>query len=375
MARQFDRSALPPLSKAFRPRALVSDENGQARAVREVRRLAESLRREGSLPFYSMRALATALGVSLRTMALAFEQLEREGLLVRLRGSHTRLMGTAARPLRPVAGVVGMPVWLYGLRHFMYRRTFAHGLGDTLWPHALTVDTILYWENEDRSPDFADRLLRHHMDMAVWFQPQRHNQDAIGFLKDHGVPCLIISDRENPCGLPARIEIDWEPAYGQVLRDWKTRRGVRRVILVEGDPETAPRLRFFDSIARRHGLACERRKSSHKLAGELAGDTGLGPDTAIALFDDYASTQFPLRDPNAFLHLVDRHRLLFAREFPSLPFVGPKRFNCDCLLYPMDAIVRTAADMLLAWRSGLDKPGVVTITGEVRMNVDNPAWT
>ncbi len=375
MSREFDRSALPPLAKVLRPPAAKPGENGYAHAVQKVRKVAKDLRREDSLPFYSMRALASALGISLRTTALVFEQLEREGLLVRLRGSHTRLTGTAPRPLKPVAGVIGLPVWLYGLRHFMFRRTFARALGDTLWPHALSVDTILYWETEDKSPDFADRLLRHHMDMAVWFQPQRHNHDAIGFLKDHGVPSLIISDRENTPGLPAHIEIDWEPAYEQVLTHWKTRHHIHRVITVEGAPATTPRLRLFETLARNHGIACERRKSSPRLAGELVADPQLTTDTAIGLFDEYASTEFPLRDPNAFLQLVDRHRVLFARELPSLPFVGPKRINCECLLYPMDAIVRHAADILLAWRSGIEKPKVITLAGEAKLDHVNYSWS
>lgn len=372
MSRKFDRTTLPPLRDVLKP-SPSSDDNNLRRAIREIRQVALALRSEQNLPFYSMRELATCIGVPLRTIAIAFEHLESEGLLLRLRGSHTKLLGHSSQPLKKLAGVVGMPVWIFGLRHFIYRRTLARALGDALWNHSISIDTILYWEYEDLDHTFIERLLHHHIDAAVWFQPFRHNLEAIGHLKDRGVRSLVISDQEIP-NLSAHVVIDWQPAYEQVLAFWKKNHGIRKAILVEGPPHTAPRLRLFEELASRHGIACSRHKSSPELPGQLARGKPLAGGTAIALFDDHASTEFSMRDPEAFLQLADRHRILFAREIPSIPFAAPGRFPCERLCYPVQEIVKAASEIVLSWRAGEADPRPQKLLGLASLDFRTGQW-
>ncbi len=371
MSRKFDRTELPALETAL-PVTPAPGDNKLRHAVRELRALAERLRTDENLPFYSMRVLAKHLQLPLRTVALAIEQLEAEGLLLRLRGSHTKLLGKNAQTMQKIAGVIGMPVWIFGMRHFIYRRHIALLMGDALWQHAISIDTILYWEYEDLDQDFIDRLLRHRIDMILWFQPLRHNLEAINQLKDRGVRSLIIGDQEMP-NMPAQILIDWEPAYKTVLPHWKQTHGIRKIILVEGTRHTTPRLRFFEEVASRHGIVCVRQQSSPELAGQLAGAKPLPISTAIALFDDHASTEFSLRNPEAFLKLAERHRILFARDVPSIPFCPPDSLSCERLAYPVREIVDSTSEMVMAWRAGTEIPPI-RLTGMVTLDWRNPSW-
>jgi len=372
MSRKFDRSSLPPLTEVLQT-SPAPDRNNLRHAIRELRELALKLRGKENLPFYSMRELSTQMGVPLRTIAIAIENLEAEGLLLRLRGSHTKLLGVNAQPLKPISGVIGMPVCIFGLRHFIYRRHLTRLLGDALWQKAISTDTILYWEYEDLDHEFIERLLRHRIDLNVWFQPLRQNLDAIAYLKDRGVRSVVIGDLEITNPAPD-IAIDWQPAYERVLTCWKNERGIRRIVLVEGERNTAARGRFFEGIAATYGMKCSRRQSSPELAGEIARQTPLPADTAIALFDDHASTDFSLRDPDAFLNLADRHRILFARDVPSIPFAAAGSFSCERLAYPTKEIIDAVSSIVLARRSRTADPAPLRFAGLHTLDYRTPDW-
>jgi DNA-binding transcriptional MocR family regulator len=115
--------ALPSLQEyvdAFH--ALDPQTNRQAAILTLLRKAAEKMQGDGSRAFYSMRQITSLFQLPLRTVAIAYEQLEKEGLLNRMRGSQTILEGCSASPRDPVRAIVGLPIWLHAIVVSPYSR-------------------------------------------------------------------------------------------------------------------------------------------------------------------------------------------------------------------------------------------------------------
>jgi len=110
--------------------------------VIELRRAAENLRGEAARTFYSMREVSSFFGLPLRTVAFAYEQLEKEGILNRIRGSRTLLEGKTVAPRTSVRAVVGIPVWLHAIVVSPYSRAFNLELEESLRAHGFVADMI-----------------------------------------------------------------------------------------------------------------------------------------------------------------------------------------------------------------------------------------
>ena len=103
---------IPPIKSAFAAFA-YSPESGsrQSTAQTALRRVGRRLQRTDPQPFYSMREVAAFFSLPLRSVALIYEALENEGLLIRIRATQTKLAGKKPVATKPVSGIVGLPLW------------------------------------------------------------------------------------------------------------------------------------------------------------------------------------------------------------------------------------------------------------------------
>src|SRR5207253_9811752 len=115
--------SLPPLVAVFNSFAGFSkSDNKQRILLHELRKAAKRLRKRKSQPFYSMREIAYHFKAPLRTVAIAYQTLESEGLFNRIRSSQTLLVGSADSTQHLVRGVVGIPIWLHAMVVSPYSR-------------------------------------------------------------------------------------------------------------------------------------------------------------------------------------------------------------------------------------------------------------
>lgn len=353
MSRQYHRSSLPPLRDVLVGFSGFSARDNKLGLVIDLLRdVCRQVRSVESVPFYSMREIAGMLKVPLRTIAVAFEKLESEGLLLRLRGSHTKLLGTKHSALSEVSGVVGFPMWTTGFVHFRYRQDFLRRTSDLLWKHYLVPDFVLHWEREDFSNEFIDRILRHRLDYLVWLQPLNLNKNVIETLRDHGIRSVLISNMELRF-LPSNFTLDWVSAYARVCKYWRDHCKVKKIAVVE-DPLSLTRANWetFIRVAEADGFECIRLKGTSDLSLRLAGPEKLSPETAIAFPAQSAATRFVLRDQKAFISLALRHRILFARDCPIISYVLPRNLTVERLVLPVEQLSTQVAELLLKWRAG-----------------------
>jgi len=364
---------LPPLPDVLERLPPPEQGNRLDRTFETIRQVALACRVEESRPFYSMRDFERTLGVPLRTVALAYKRLEAEGMILRLRGSHTRLLGQTARPTASIISVIGWLENIFILRHYLWRRSFTRSIGDLLRKHHFTTDLLLHWEYEDREYDLVDRVLLHLPDAAVWFHPFRPTRETIATLRDHGIRNLIVSDKEVP-GIEADIIINWDPAYRQTLDYWQRKHGIRQVVMLEGNPHAAHRIRRFEALAHEYGMECLHFPPERQVAGRLLASPALRQPSGIVLLDEWAAVDFSLREPAAYLALIRRHRILYGRELPSISFLEPKSYRFEVLRYPILLLQEAIRNRLLQWHTGDLQAGPVELEATLDANWTHQMW-
>jgi DNA-binding transcriptional ArsR family regulator len=97
---------LPPRS------VLGSREHRTDRLLEILRDVAVRNQKEQAQPFYSVREIASRFNVPISTVAQTYKQLEREGLLSRVRSSQTILQGSDYDRRLSVRAFIGLPASL-----------------------------------------------------------------------------------------------------------------------------------------------------------------------------------------------------------------------------------------------------------------------
>lgn len=306
-----------------------------------------------SILFYPLREIARHFGVSLRTASLAQALLEKEGLLVGIRGSHTEIPGRARYRGRSVQGVVGMPLWLFGARYSHLHKYLPYALGELLWAHNLVLETIPYSEVEDLKFDFSDHLLRHRMDFVIWLYPFRHNRECILKLADAGVRNLIIAQSDETPFLPAHIVTDAAPSQLKILSVWRDVHGIRRIVIPEGYEYNRSRARSFARLAEGLGFQCEVLPCTSRLRPLKSFSRRINSDgVGVVLLDEHATAEFTHCDPRAFMRFAATHRVLFANNTVNLPFIEDNVLTVERIGVDTDKLAHLVCQLIQQWRSG-----------------------
>ena len=328
-----------------------------AQIVDALRLLILKHQRSDGIVFYPLREIALHFGVSLRTAFLARSQLENEGLLVSIRGSHAEIPGARQCCRGPVQGVVGMPLWMFGARYSHVHKNLSYALGELLWKQNLVLETIPYSEVEDLKADFPDHLLRHKMDFALWLYPFRHNRNTLLRLKDSGIRNIIIGHAGEAPGLSPHIVIDTRPASLKVLSLWKNTHRIRKIIIPEGLEYNRARGHSFARLARSKGFQCEFAACTPGLIPALMGDCEKKSERiGIALLDEHATAEFTHGNPQAFSDLAKTHRVLFGNNSINLPFIDDNKLTVERIGHSYELLARVVNQTVARLRAGENIP-------------------
>jgi predicted TIM-barrel fold metal-dependent hydrolase len=368
VSRQFDRSPLPPLRNVLKEFSGFSrDQNKLRRIIEILRGVILELRQKKNVPFYSMREVAAFVELPLRTVAMAFQQLEADGLLLRIRGSHTKILGLENASISHVSGVVGIPVWLGGISYYEHRRRYFRTLAEALWKNQLANDIVFSWDYEDFSNAFIDRLRRHQFDYLVWFQPFSSHRNVIESMKDQGIRSVIISDVELSF-MPTHIHVDWCRAYREILQVWKEKHRINQIGLVEPPPQMLKRIGVFETEAKKIGIDCIYLKQALDIFAHSK-KVKQSNRTAFVLLDQVAPLQVIFRDPAEFIKTALRHRILFGRDCPNIPFRVPASLSVDRIVHPITEIVEHVAHTIADWRMGSLDGKSLTLLADAEIGV------
>ena len=150
--------------------------------------------------------------------------------------------GTLA-PRKAVRAVVGIPVWLHSIVISPYTRAFYMKLEDELRNNGFVVDFIFFHGNEVEHPDFAERLVRHNLDILFWHTPHPLATQVLFFLRDHGTQLVFIQNAGSTTSMHCSIYLqDWQRAYHDIAQAWAAK-GIQRVIVPEPDYVPSKRAR------------------------------------------------------------------------------------------------------------------------------------
>ena len=347
MARKPIYRDLPP------PTALISDFSGfdekfskQQALTIQLRKIARRLQKTKTRAFYSMREVVDQFKVPLRTVALAYEALEHEGMLNRHRSSKTLLVGKKIGPRKTVRAVVGVPIWLHAMVVAPYSRNFHIELEDRLRQHGFVADLIFFRGEEVSSPDFAHRLIEHNLDYVLWHTPHPHAIDALRTLQDHGVSQVLIqsTDSQFRLALPTYLQ-DWQVAYHTMAEAWFAA-GIRHVISPE--PIYLPSKRAKIAIANtliEHGMTVQFVEGDANTLLAEAGRHAQG-ECAVAFLDQEGADAICNEEPVLIEQLLRICRIGFCRGPIRMPYFHHRDALIDLVRFSAtDIASRIAAEL------------------------------
>ncbi|MDF3058474.1 MAG: hypothetical protein K0R17_2689 [Rariglobus sp.] len=318
----------------------------QASLTDHLRKIALRLQSASPRAFYSMREVVNQFDLPLRTVALAYEALEHEGLLNRRRSSHTLLVGKKISPRKHVRAVVGIPVWLHAMVVAPYSRLFHVELEDRLRQHGFVADLIFFRGEEVTSPDFAQRLIEHNLDYVLWHTPHPQGMDVLRSLRDHGVRQLLVQpiDCRLSIALPTYLQ-DWQTAYATLAAAWHEA-GIRHVIVP--DPVYLPSRRAKSAFAQtlsRTGLEVHFVESTAENLRTHVKAHRKGA-CAVAFIDQEGADTICNEEPVIIEDLIRLCRVAFCRGPIRMPYFHHRDARIDIVRFSATEIAtRIASDL------------------------------
>lgn len=347
MARKPVSRELPPPEQLLHEFQGFDDSRSKQTALTtHLRKVARRLQKTKAHPFYSMREVVEQFKVPLRTVALAYEALEHEGILNRRRSSQTLLVGKKISPRKVVRAVVGIPVWLHAMVVSPYSRVLNIELEDRLRHHGFVADLIFFRSEEISSPDFAQRLIEHNLDYVLWHTPHPHAIDVLRSLQDHGVRQILIQpiDSQLHIALPSYLQ-DWQVAYRTMADAWRDV-GIRHVIIP--DPVYLPSKRAKTVIA---NTLTSCGMTVHFVEGNavslLTAASGYAPsECAVAFIDQEGADTICSEEPVLIEKLIQTCRVGFCRGPIRLPYFNHRDARIDTIRFSASEIAtRIASDL------------------------------
>lgn len=318
----------------------------QAALTTHLRKVALRLQGPAARPFYSMREVVKQFRLPLRTVALAYEALEHEGLLNRRRSSHTLLVGKKISPRKQVRAVVGIPVWLHAMVVSPYSRNFHVEIENRLRQHGFVADLIFFRGDEVSSPDFAQRLIQHNLDFVLWHTPHPHALDVLRTLQDHGVRQIMVQpiDSQLSIAIPGYLQ-DWPVAYRQMAAAWRAA-GIRTVLVP--DPVYLPSRRAKTTFANtfiERGIDLRFVETDAAAILKQVGTHRPGT-VAVAFFDQEGADIICNEEPVIIEELISRCRVGFCRGPIRMPYFHHRDARIDIVRFSATEIAsRIAADL------------------------------
>lgn len=204
-----------------------------------LRSLAIKNQREQPRVFYSLREVAKQFRVPVSSVAKIYRDLEREGLLSRVRGSKTLLQGRRYSRRLSIRGFVGLPALISNFITIPEYRTFFTCIRHELWLRGFATTLVFFRPDEVTNGNLSDQLKNYDVDTVIWLYPGRTARDTLLRLSDLGIRVILLSQIGTP-SMPSRYYIWKERAIETLLRDWKDRSAVGKVTIIDSKDYRSP---------------------------------------------------------------------------------------------------------------------------------------
>ena len=291
--------------------------------------------------FFTVRGVAEHFGVSICTVGAVYQRLEREGLIIRYRGSRVMVPPRRGRaPRARLRGVVALSVWLPGFLRVPDTRRAVALTRENLRRAGFVTDLVFVHEKEKTDPALAARIIRHEPDCVLFMTPKSDDHAIIETIADAGIRTACVMDRPVKTRFP-HYGLSWRGALGKAFADWR-RRGARAVLVPTDGKLGTSCTHLLKEAADAHGLAAEKHPWQGGDLATFAESFLARGDAGIVFDDDLWCCWLCEHRPDLAARLFSHPLALLPRAVPLAPeYAGSARV--DALVMPWENIVNRVA--------------------------------
>lgn len=335
---------LPDLAVQFADfKGFADREVRGARLTQLLRTCIEEVRQPQEQPFYPVAVVAAHFGVSTKTVSECYRRLAGEGLLRILRGSKTLVRGRRLQPQHPILGVVGVPVYLPGFIIGSELRAFYIHLERALRRYHFVADFLFFKHDDQFSPDLAERVCEHELDVLLWINPSLANRPTIQTALDGGICVALCVDGRGP--LPRQQYLyDFRPAIAEAVKTW-VRQGIRSVCVWHDTPQGVPCAQFplLLELLEHHQLPVTVRRLTGEQAVCEVEAAIRHPDCAVVLPTHRGYESLANRYPELMQRLFASSRVLLMQGPLYHPSYLGGSLRADVIAMPYEAMAERIA--------------------------------
>ena len=332
----------------------------RAVAIRNQRRRPRS--------FFPIRQVARHFRSPISTVWKAYRQLEREGLVTRVRGSKTVLQGLRYNRGLRVRAVVGLPALESIFITIPEYRMFFTRIRRELRLRGFVSAITFFDPVEARTDALANRLRDYEVDTVLWFVPPAVAEQTALRLSDLGIRLLgICEGMLSP--IPCRYQLRREIAIRQLLVDWRSGHGINEVVIVESSKYRSPATEqalhaALDDLAFRSATAVFQNQSKEAFLRGLKSTKPAG----IIFASGALASMFGFRRPTALASLLETKHVAFVDGPITTPFAKPPDIRVDVITFHWEHVIKRIVDDLVS-REAFEDRGPTIFEAEACLRV------
>jgi hypothetical protein len=348
--------------------ALKSTRN-KTNAVRQIlRSVAIKNQREQPRVFYSLREVGHRYKLPVSTVARIYRDLEQEGLLSRMRSSKTILNGLRHNRRLSVRAFIGLPALLPNFIAIQDYRTFFNCMRRELWMRGFAGTMVFFKPNQLIDGTLSDQLKSYDFDTVIWFHPGRTAAETFMRLSDMGIRVIVVSGIGTPT-LSSRYYVWNNRAIEAVLRDWRHRHSVRKVIVVDSkDYRSIVTEELVRLILPTLQIELVHRTFEGEDTAGFLSDLGRTKTDGIIFPSSGLASMFTFRSPQQVADLLKARRVAFVDGPIDLPFTKVPNVPVDLVVVNWASVVESIVSDLTT-REAYDRNRNTTFEAEARLRV------
>jgi hypothetical protein len=336
--------------------------------LQTLRSLAVKNQREQPRVFYSLREVAKRFRVPVSTVAKIYQDLDREGLLSRVRGSKTILNGLRHNRQLSLRGFVGLPVLTSDFLTIPEYRTFFIWMQHVLGSRGFAARMFFFQRDEAADGPLSDELKSYEVDTVIWLYPGRAAAEALLRLSDMGIRAIVISRVGTP-GMPSRYYVWRSSAIDALLMDWKDGNSVRKVTVVDSkdyrEPVTEEVLR---ATLEHFGIEPVIRTFQNEDSSVFLRDLCQVKTSGVIFPSAGLASMFALRSPDQLAALLRAQRVAFVDGPIDMPFAKIPDVAVDLVVANWQTVSESIVNDLIT-REAYDRNRNTTFEAEAQLRV------
>jgi DNA-binding transcriptional regulator YhcF (GntR family) len=348
--------------------ALKSTPN-KTNAVRQIlRSVAIKNQREQPRVFYSLREVGQRYKLPVSTVARIYRDLEQEGLLSRMRSSKTILNGLRHNRRLSVRAFIGLPALLQNFIAIQDYRTFFNCMRRELWMRGFAGTMVFFKPHQLIDGTLSDQLKSYDFDTVIWFHPGRTATETFMRLSDMGIRVIVVSGIGTPT-LSSRYYVWNNRAIEAVLRDWRHRHSVRKVIVVDSkDYRSLVTEELVRLILPTLQIEFVHRTFEGEDTASFLTELGRTKTDGIIFPSSGLASMFTFRSPQQVADLLKARRVAFVDGPIDLPFTKVPDVPVDLVVVNWPNVVESIVSDLTT-REAYDRNRNTTFEAEARLRV------